>query len=141
MMFRFKGYYSLELHSNFYSLLYSLSLLRLFEQYPTVMPLFYFSVENGLDLERTLADERTASHAKTVMDTISAAVSMLHDLGQLVPVLKQLGAQHAKFDLKEEHYDVSFFYYLYHIVRWDPKRPQDMLSTICFMVFLEPSHY
>ena len=81
--------------------------LRLFEQYPQVMGLFYFASKNELDLEKTMEDRRLKSHARKVMDTLSVAVSNLHDLDTLVPALKQLGAKHGRFHLREEHFEVS----------------------------------
>ncbi len=63
-------------------------------------------MENENDIVTIMADERLAKHAKGVMDTISVAVAMLSDLGSVVPILKQLGASHAKFNLQPEHFQV-----------------------------------
>eukprot|EP00795_Rhopilema_esculentum_P003391 gene3391-1745_t len=77
---------------------------RLFKEHPDVRTKFYFAVENNLELDAIMEDDRLARHAKGVMDTISFAVSSLHDLPSLVPILKHLGAAHAKFQLQEEHF-------------------------------------
>ena len=80
---------------------------RLFEEHPDVKEKFYFSMENNLDLEATMSDARLAKHAKGVIDTISVAVSLLLDLPTLVPILKQLGGAHAKFQLQDGHFKVN----------------------------------
>lgn len=77
---------------------------RLFEENPDVKAKFYFSMENSLDLDATMKDERMGKHAKGVIDTISVAVSLLQDLPTLVPILVQLGGSHAKFNLQDEHF-------------------------------------
>ena len=80
---------------------------RLFEEHPDVKAKFYFSMENSLDLDATMRDERMGKHAKGVIDTISVAVSLLQDLPTLVPILIQLGGSHAKFNLQDEHFKVN----------------------------------
>ena len=80
----------------------------MFEEHPDVKTKFYFSIENNLNLEATIKDERMAKHAKGVIDTISVAVSMLADVPKLIPVLIQLGATHTKFQIQEEHFAVNY---------------------------------
>ena len=73
---------------------------------------FYFAVENDGDIDAILADDRLAVHAKGVMDTISVSVAMLNDLSTLLPILKHLGASHAKFNLQQKHFQVKFSFNL-----------------------------
>ena len=65
---------------------------RLFEQYPSVKPLFANS-----DMDR---------QANHLAQTIRLAVDSLDDLTQVVPVLQALGARHAtKYRTELPHYD------------------------------------
>ena len=79
---------------------------RLFEEHPDIQEKFYFAANKNQDIDAIMADAKLASHAKGVIDTISFAVSCLHDLSGLVPILKQLGAAHAKFQLEDKHFQV-----------------------------------
>ena len=93
----------------------------MFEENPDVRTKFYFSVENNLNLEATMKDERLGKHAKGVIDTIGVAVAMLGDLSTLAPILKQLGAAHAKFNLQDEHFVVKIiqshsFLYIFNLL-------------------------
>ena len=79
---------------------------RLFEEHPDIQEKFYFAADKNQNIDAIMADTKLASHAKGVIDTISFAVSCLHDLSGLVPILKQLGAAHAKFQLEDKHFQV-----------------------------------
>ncbi|KAL7550653.1 hypothetical protein ACHAWF_013870 [Thalassiosira exigua] len=64
---------------------------RLFEQYPSVIPLF-----SHADMD---------SQAEKLFKTVGLAVSYLDDIEGLIPVLEDLGARHAKeWSCEWEHY-------------------------------------
>jgi hemoglobin-like flavoprotein len=62
---------------------------RLFALDPAIRPLF----------KADLGDQK-----KKLMQTLNVAVSGLNDVGKLVPVLEQLGARHASYMVREEHF-------------------------------------
>ena len=63
---------------------------RLFEQYPEVKPLFKGDM---------------AAQGQKLMQMINTAVTGLDDLGPLVQPVKDLGARHATYGVKDEDYD------------------------------------
>lgn len=56
------------------------------------------------DTART--DERLKKQALVTMQHVDLAVTSLNDLGSIVPALKDLGARHTLYDVKEHHYGV-----------------------------------
>eukprot|EP00794_Sanderia_malayensis_P020338 gene20338-22340_t len=87
----------------------------LFEQNPDIRKKFYFAMESENDIEEIMGDERLARHAKGVIDTISVTVAMLNDLASVVPVLKQLGASHARFNLQPAHFKARKTFHYHNI--------------------------
>jgi hemoglobin-like flavoprotein len=53
-----------------------------------------------------LVNGRLEAHAGNVVATVGTAVSLLRDLGTLVPVLQELGKKHVGYKVVPEHYDV-----------------------------------
>jgi len=72
---------------------------EIFSAAPGALQLFPFKDE--LDLYNSPA---LKAHALGVMETVGTAVSMLDNLPALVPVLKDLGAKHVKYGVKDAHY-------------------------------------
>lgn len=67
--------------------------------------LFYdrlFQIDSGL---RPLFKGDLAEQKKKLMQMLAAAVRGLDDLDALVPVVRDLGARHGGYGVKEEHYD------------------------------------
>jgi hemoglobin-like flavoprotein len=67
----------------------------------------------ALQLFPSLKDEKNLyesaalkKHGTTVVTTVSKAVGGLRNLGELAPVLQDLGARHAGYNVLPEHYDV-----------------------------------
>ena len=73
-------------------------LAEIFTAAPAALQLFPFKDE--LDIYSSPA---LKTHALGVMKTVGTAVSMLDDLPALVPVLKDLGAKHVKYGVKDAH--------------------------------------
>ena len=71
---------------------------HIFEQ-ADVSALFPFGRKPGFDAspDAVAANADVQKHGAKVVGTVSVAVSMLKDLPNLVPVLKDLGAKHAKY--------------------------------------------
>ncbi|MEL6478670.1 MAG: globin family protein [Pseudomonadota bacterium] len=63
---------------------------RLFEVAPEVRPLF------ASDMSR---------QKEVLMQTLGTAVQNLNDVESILPVLKDLGAKHVGYGVKDEHYD------------------------------------
>ncbi|MGD1922772.1 MAG: globin family protein [Paracoccaceae bacterium] len=63
---------------------------RLFEIAPEVRPLF------PADLSK---------QKKALMGTLAVAVQNLHQVGEILPVVKDLGARHVDYGVKDAHYD------------------------------------
>jgi hemoglobin-like flavoprotein len=64
---------------------------RLFALDPTIRPLF----------KSDMSEQK-----KKLMQTLNVAVGGLNDVEKLVPVLEQLGARHAGYMVREQHYDL-----------------------------------
>jgi nitric oxide dioxygenase len=62
---------------------------RLFEIEPSVRPLF----------KRDIGEQ-----GKMLMGMIGMVVARLDDLGELVPAVRRLGARHADYGVRDEHY-------------------------------------
>ena len=56
------------------------------------------------DTART--DERLKKQSLVTMQHVDLAVTSLNDLGAIVPALKDLGARHTLYNVKEHHYGV-----------------------------------
>lgn len=65
---------------------------RLFKMAPDVKPLF--------------ANSNMKDQGKKLMSTIAVAVGSLEKLGELVPVVRDLGVRHLDYGVQPEHYDV-----------------------------------
>ena len=80
---------------------------HIFEQ-ADVSAMFSFGRKPGFDPmpDAVAANPDVTAHGKKVVDTVSVAISMLTDLPKLVPVLKDLGAKHAKYGVAAAHYPV-----------------------------------
>ncbi|MEL7467749.1 MAG: globin family protein [Pseudomonadota bacterium] len=63
---------------------------RLFEIAPEVRPLF------PADLSK---------QKKALMGTLAVAVQNLHQVGEILPVVKDLGVRHVDYGVKDAHYD------------------------------------
>lgn len=66
---------------------------RLFEKYPEVQPLF---PDGDFDMNE---------QAEKLFKTICVAVDVLNDVPSLLPILEDLGAKHAAWEVQREHYD------------------------------------
>jgi len=73
-----------------------------------VSALFSFGRNPGFDPnpEAVQTNEDVMRHGAKVVQMVSAAVGLLRDLGKLTPVLKELGAKHAKYGVVAAHYPV-----------------------------------
>ena len=80
---------------------------HIFEQ-ADVSAMFSFGRQPGFDPSPDAVAENLAvkAHGAKVVATVTAAVGLLTDLEKLVPVLKDLGAKHAKYGVLEAHYPV-----------------------------------
>lgn len=63
---------------------------RLFEVAPEVRPMF------AADMTK---------QKSALMGTLAVAVQSLHKVEEIIPVVKQLGAKHLTYGVKDEHYD------------------------------------
>eukprot|EP00980_Cylindrotheca_fusiformis_P006965 scaffold1469_cov119-Cylindrotheca_fusiformis.AAC.9 len=81
---------------------------RLFELNPDALGLFSFAKKYKAGDEALYEDKRFRKHASGVIDTVTAAVSLIEEgnMELLVSVLQDLGARHAKYDLVKVHYDM-----------------------------------
>mmetsp|Transcript_10698 Transcript_10698/g.26475 ORF Transcript_10698/g.26475 Transcript_10698/m.26475 type:complete len:153 (+) Transcript_10698:64-522(+) len=77
--------------------------MRIFTIAPQAQGLFSFKDLPKEDLEKS---PELAKHAGTVMRTVGKAVAGLSNLEALVPVLQKLGAAHAKYGVKPEHFPI-----------------------------------
>lgn len=80
---------------------------HIFEQ-ADVSALFSFGRKPGFNPapESVAENADVQAHGKKVVDLVTVAISMLTDLTNLVPVLKDLGAKHAKYGVVAAHYPV-----------------------------------
>ena len=81
---------------------------RIFGIAPGAIALFGFG--NGLESpdEKMYASESFLKHSRAVIGMVDAAVSLLekNDMDTLVKALKELGAKHVSYDVKEDHYPI-----------------------------------
>lgn len=79
---------------------------RIFEIAPEADALFKFAA-NGVD-DDMYKSQLFLVHARGVIRTVDAAVNLLGagNMDKLVEVLKDLGARHATYDVKEVHYPI-----------------------------------
>lgn len=54
-------------------------------------------------------DPRLKKQALVIMQHVDLAVNSLNDLGSIVPALKDLGARHAMYNVKDHHFGVRDF--------------------------------
>ena len=92
---------------------------HIFEQ-ADVSAMFSFGRAAGFDPspDAVAANPAVQAHGAKVVGTVSTAVSMLEDLPNLVPVLKDLGTKHAKYGVADAQYPVvgsAFILSLIHI--------------------------
>jgi len=80
---------------------------HIFEQ-ADVSALFSFGRKPGFNADpAAVADNPDVkAHGAKVVGTVAVAISMLTTLDKLVPVLKDLGAKHAKYGVEAAHYPV-----------------------------------
>jgi len=80
---------------------------HIFEQ-ADVSALFSFGREPGFDPspDAVAANADVQKHGAKVVTTVGVAIDMLTTLDDLVPVLKDLGAKHAKYGVLAAHYPV-----------------------------------
>ncbi|XP_068693096.1 neuroglobin-like [Montipora foliosa] len=78
--------------------------LRLFTDSPELLPLFSFR-DIDLSNETARSDKRLTRQALATMQHVDLAVSSLNDLGSIVPALKDLGARHVMYNVKDHHYE------------------------------------
>jgi len=80
---------------------------HIFEQ-ADVSALFSFGRKPGFNADpAAVADNPDVkTHGAKVVGTVAVAISMLTTLDKLVPVLKDLGAKHAKYGVTAAHYPV-----------------------------------
>eukprot|EP00929_Paragymnodinium_shiwhaense_P036343 TRINITY_DN1948_c0_g1_i3.p1 TRINITY_DN1948_c0_g1~~TRINITY_DN1948_c0_g1_i3.p1 ORF type:complete len:172 (+),score=56.70 TRINITY_DN1948_c0_g1_i3:83-598(+) len=80
--------------------------MKIFEKAPGALQLFSFKADG---LEKTnlfRLGSPAVTHATKVVTTVGTAVSLLRDLGTLVPVLQALGLKHHGLGVIPAHYDV-----------------------------------
>ena len=65
-----------------------------------------FPFRNCENWEQVKADPKFQSHAVNAAGSVDAAVSLLGNPSELVPVLQGLGKRHHGYGVEEEHYDV-----------------------------------
>ena len=82
--------------------------LRLTLTEADVSKLFSFGREAGFDPspDSVASNPDVMKHGAKVVTLVGTAISLLTDLTTLVPVLKDLGAKHAKYGVIEAHYPV-----------------------------------
>mmetsp|Transcript_36541 Transcript_36541/g.66967 ORF Transcript_36541/g.66967 Transcript_36541/m.66967 type:complete len:177 (+) Transcript_36541:63-593(+) len=81
--------------------------LNIFEAAPGLAKLFSFGRVRGFDPKGDLSrNAALVAHARSVVCTMSRAVSMLDDMPKLAMLLYDLGEIHARFGVKEEHYPI-----------------------------------
>jgi hemoglobin-like flavoprotein len=73
---------------------------NIFEIAPGAKPLFKFE---GDDVSKS---PKMKKHGANVVTTVATAVSLLRDLGTLVPVLQGLGLRHVGYAVIPAHYDI-----------------------------------
>lgn len=73
---------------------------------PAAAALFYDNLFAAQPALRPLFKADLQTQGERLMTMIGAAVAGLDDLPALVPVLRQLGARHARYGVRDEHYDV-----------------------------------
>lgn len=73
---------------------------------PTAAALFYENLFAAQPALRALFKSDMQVQGERLMTMIGAAVAKLDDLPALVPVLQQLGARHAGYGVRDEHYEV-----------------------------------
>lgn len=73
---------------------------------PTAAALFYENLFAAQPSLRPLFKSDMQVQGERLMSMIGVAVAKLDDLPALVPVLQQLGARHAHYGVRDEHYDV-----------------------------------
>jgi hemoglobin-like flavoprotein len=80
---------------------------HIFEQ-ADVSQMFSFGRKPGFDPspDAVAAHPDVQKHGANVVKTVTTAISLLTDLETLVPVLKDLGAKHAKYGVVAAHYPV-----------------------------------
>jgi len=80
---------------------------HIFEQ-ADVSSLFSFGREPGFDPTPSAVELNpdVRRHGVKVVHMVSAAVGLLRNISKLAPVLKDLGAKHAKYGVVEAHYPV-----------------------------------
>ena len=64
---------------------------RLFEIAPEVRPMFKTDM---------------TSQKKKLLDSLALVVISLHNLGPIIPKIKDLGVKHVEYGVKDEHYDL-----------------------------------
>merc|ERR1711988_1654505 len=79
---------------------------KIFKKAPGALELFSFKAD-GVDPKNLFRLGGPAvAHSTNVVVTVGTAVSLLRDLGTLVPVLQALGIKHQSLGVVPEHYDV-----------------------------------
>jgi hemoglobin-like flavoprotein len=73
---------------------------------PAAAALFYENLFAAEPQLRALFRTDMQLQGERLMSMIGAAVQRLDDLPALVPVLQQLGARHAGYGVRDEHYEV-----------------------------------
>ena len=74
---------------------------NIFEAAPSTLQMFSFGA-----LKNYRSTEKYKDHTVKVASTLSTAVENLQNLGELAPILKNLGADHVPRGIKKEHYPV-----------------------------------
>lgn len=72
----------------------------------TAADIFYARLFATAPDVRSLFPEDMTDQKKKLMTMIGVAVNGLRDLEAIVPAVQELGAKHAGYNVKEEHYDV-----------------------------------
>jgi hemoglobin-like flavoprotein len=80
---------------------------KIFTKAPEALQLFPSFKDDGLEFTHLFrADGKAIAHAVNVVSTVGTAVSLLRDLGSLVPVLQGLGLKHHGYSVVPAHYDL-----------------------------------
>ncbi|KAL3902209.1 MAG: hypothetical protein SGPRY_012175 [Prymnesium sp.] len=77
---------------------------RVFEIAPEAVELF--SSFKTIPFEERYDSPALQAHALKVMKTVAVAVSMLDNVPELLPVLRELGKKHVAYGVEEAHYGV-----------------------------------
>eukprot|EP00929_Paragymnodinium_shiwhaense_P036348 TRINITY_DN1948_c0_g2_i1.p1 TRINITY_DN1948_c0_g2~~TRINITY_DN1948_c0_g2_i1.p1 ORF type:complete len:171 (+),score=30.96 TRINITY_DN1948_c0_g2_i1:89-601(+) len=80
--------------------------MKIFKKAPGALQLFSFKADGLEPTHLFRLGSPATTHATKVVCTLGTAISLLRDLGTLVPVLQALGLKHHGLGVMPAHYDV-----------------------------------